>query len=120
MVMSEYLHKHGRDFLLLHISFLVYSLSSVASKCAATQESLSPSFFGYAALMFLIMCVYALLWQQALKRFPLSKAYSSKGVVILWNMLWAALFFAERITWMNLLGSVIIITGIVVVSSNED
>ena len=59
-----------------------------------------------------------LVCQQVLKHFTLVKAYSNKGVVVIWNLLWAVIFFQEVITIENLIGSAIIVIGIVVVSSD--
>jgi drug/metabolite transporter (DMT)-like permease len=54
-----------------------------------------------------------------LKKFSLFVAYSSKGIVILWGLIWAVLFFQEKIKINNIIGAVIIIIGIVLVSKNE-
>lgn len=60
-----------------------------------------------------MMGVYAILWQQVLKRIDLSTAYMFKGTSLVFVMLLAALLFGEAITWMNVLGAAIIILGIV-------
>lgn len=108
-----------RDYALLHGSFLLYSLVAVASKTAALQGLFTLRFFLFAGLEVVILGVYALLWQQCLKQFSLIKAYANKGVVVLWNLIWAVALFSERVTVENILGSVIILVGIVVVSSDE-
>ena len=59
-----------------------------------------------------VMGVYAILWQQVLKRIDLSTAYMFKGTSLVFVMLLAALLFGEAITWMNIIGAVIIISGI--------
>jgi drug/metabolite transporter (DMT)-like permease len=99
---------------------LVYSFVGLTSKITSGKPFLSSEFFLYALLVFGILVVYALLWQKALKIFPLVKAYSNKGAVIVWNLLWATLFMRERITLENMIGSAIIIVGIVLVSSDGD
>jgi EamA-like transporter family. len=106
------------NFVFMHLSFIVYSFVSVLSKIAAKQGLLKPAFFGYAGIVICVLVVYAILWQQVLKHFPLIQAYSNKGVVIIWNLLWAFLFFGEVITWENIVGSGIILTGIYLVSSD--
>lgn len=113
-------HKDIKNYLFLHISFLVYSFVGLTSKITSGKTFLSSEFFLYALLVFGILAVYALLWQKALKAFPLVKAYSNKGVVIVWNLLWATLFMGEHITIENMIGSAIIIVGIVMVSSDGD
>lgn len=107
-----------KNYLFLHFAFFVYSLSAIFSKNAAMQPWLSPMFFLFAGLVVVVLAVYALLWQQVLKRFNLIEGYSSKGVVVIWNLLWAVLFFAETITVWNIIGSIVIVIGIGVVSSD--
>lgn len=107
-----------QNFIFLHISFIIYSFVGVFSKTVSQQEFFSLKFFIYAGTVFLILAIYALLWQQILKRFPLVTAYSNKGVVIIWNLTWAVIFFGESITFENIIGSAIIIAGIAVVSSD--
>lgn len=109
-----------KDYALLHCSFLIYSFVAVLSKLAALQGMFTIRFFVFAVLEVAVLGIYALLWQQCLKRFSLIKAYANKGIVVLWNLLWAAVLLHERITLGNMLGSVIIILGIVVVSSDEN
>lgn len=108
------------NFLFMHLSFIIYSFVSVASKTVAGQEPFSPAYFGFALLVFGILIIYALFWQQVLKHNTLVKAYSNKGVVVIWNLIWAALLFKESITVQNIVGSAIIITGIAVVSSDDN
>ena len=74
----------------------------------------------YALLVLAILAVYALMWQQVLKRFTLAKAYPNKGVVVIWNLLWAVVFFNETITKNNIIGSAVIIMGIALVSADEN
>lgn len=109
-----------KNYTFLHISFLVYSFVGLTSKIASGKTFLSAEFFLYALFAFGILAVYAVLWQKALKVFPLVKAYSNKGAVIVWNLLWATVFLGERITIENMIGSAIIIVGIVMVSSDGD
>lgn len=106
------------NFAFLHIVYILYSFTSVCSKSAASQAFLSWNFFLFLGLLVLLLGIYAVLWQQVIKRFSLVKAYSNKGVVIIWNLLWAVLLFNEKITLSNVLGGAAIIIGIVVVSSD--
>lgn len=104
----------------MHLSFLVYSFIGVVSKTASAQGFFTPAFFLYAFFVIALLGIYALLWQQVLKKFPLVKAYSNKGVVVIWNLLWAVIFFQESITIENLIGSAVIIFGIMVVSLDDN
>jgi uncharacterized membrane protein len=113
------MHKHSAgDFFLLHVSFLIYSFVIVFSKAAAMNGWLTPYFIMFAVFELLTLGVYALLWQQVLKRFKLVAAYSSKGVVVVWNLIWAAVLFGEQITIENIIGSIFVIAGISIVSAN--
>ena len=106
------------QYFLLQISFFVYSFIALASKLASGQTFFSSEFFLFTGLVFVLLVLYAFIWQKALKVFPLTKAYANKAVVVVWNLLWASLILGERITLENLVGSAIIIVGIVLVSSD--
>lgn len=58
------------------------------------------------------MGIYAILWQQVITRMPLSTAYMFKGTSLIFVLLISALLFGEPITTTNIIGSVIIISGI--------
>lgn len=102
-------------FLLLHALLLIYSLGSLCSKWAAQSDFLSPRFFLLYGAVLLILAVYALGWQQILKRVPLVTAYASKAVTVLWGMVWGLLFFGEAVTLRKIIGAAVIMTGIVLV-----
>ena len=66
----------------------------------------------------LINCtVYALFWQQNLKYFDVNVAYAHRSVYNVWSLLWAVLIFSEKITVGNVIGTVLIIGGILVMQS---
>ena len=109
-----------RWFLLLHISLLFSSLSGVCSKLAAGQKFVSLRFFFYYGLVLVIMFGYAVIWQQILKRMPLTVAYSNKPISLIWGMVWGALIFKERITWKMILGAAIIFAGIYLVVTDDE
>ena len=107
-------------FLALHLSLLLSSLSGVCSKMAANQPFLSFGFILYFGLVLAIMFVYAVVWQQILKRMPLTVAYANRPVSLVWGMIWGALIFKERITWNMILGAGIIFLGIYLVVSEHE
>ena len=109
-----------RWFILLHISLVFSSLSGVCSKLAAGQKFLSLPFFFYYGLVLVIMSGYAIVWQQILKRMPLTVAYSNKPVSLIWGMVWGALIFNERITWKMILGAAVIFAGIYLVVTDDE
>lgn len=109
---------HFENYILLYGSFLIYSASAICAKLASGQKK--PS----AVLLFIgleICClgIYALVWQKVLKRFTLITAMSSKGIVVIFNLIWSVIFFKESITVNNMIGAVIIMWGIWVVSADE-
>lgn len=104
----------------LHLALVLSSLSSVCSKMAAGQKFLSVRFLVYFGLVLVIMFLYAIVWQQILKRMPLTVAYANKPVTMVWGMIWGALIFKERITWNMILGAVIIFLGIYMVVSDHE
>lgn len=72
----------------------------------------------YMGLEVVCLGIYALIWQQVLKKFSLVTAMASKGIVVIFNLIWSILLFKEVITIYNIIGAVIIIGGIWVVSSD--
>lgn len=98
---------------------LLYSVTSVLSKYTGRCELFSSRFFLLLSLMVAVLFVYALAWQQLIKRIPLSTAYPFKGIVVVYNLVWAALLFGETITLANLLGSALILFGVYMVSRND-
>lgn len=105
------------SFFLMHIGFLIYSFYTVLGKIASKYSFLSLYFCLFYIALILILFIYALLWQQVLKKIPLSFATANKAATIVWGMLWSFLFFNEEITLKKIIGSVIIITGIFLLST---
>ncbi len=107
--------------LFLHGLLLVYSLSAVCSKMAGQQPFLSLEFCVFYGFVLAILFLYAILWQQILKKMRLVTAYANKAVTVVWGLIWGALLFEEAITVWKLLGAVIIMSGIyLVVSADAD
>lgn len=109
-----------KAFVLLHVILLMYSFCSVFSKLASEQEFLSFFFILYYGIVLLLLGLYAILWQQVLKKMPLTTAFSNKAIVIVWGMMWGMFFFAEKITWNMILGSIIIFAGVILVVSDYE
>lgn len=110
----------ARVFLALQLLLLCYALSTVMQKLAAQQEFMSLRFLLCAAGMFLFLGVYALGWQQVLKRLPLTVAYAtSKAVVFLWMLVFGALLFHERVSVRQLLGCALLMAGVVLFALAE-
>ena len=91
---------------------IVYSFADITAKLASGHAFLSGGWLLWIGAEILILGVYALLWQQIIKRLDISVAYSNRAAAILWTTLWAALFFREHISLQNLVGLGVIFAGI--------
>lgn len=92
---------------------LVYACTSIFTKMASQQEPMSFPYLLWIAGAVGVMGVYAMLWQQVISRMSLSTAYMFKGTSLIFVLLISALLFGETITINNLIGSTIIVLGIV-------
>lgn len=112
--------KVGRSvFALLAITLLVQSFSSVFVKIAGRYPVMSEKFLLYYGLAILCLGVFSIMWQFLLERIPLTTAYLRKGISYILVLAWSVLIFHENITWNNILGSVIIIIGVVISSHDH-
>ena len=91
---------------------IVYSFADITAKLASRHAFLSGGWLLWIGAEILILGVYALLWQQIIKRLDISVAYSNRAAAIVWTTLWAALFFREHISLQNVVGLGVIFAGI--------
>lgn len=102
----------------LHLNILLFSLTGIFSKLAANNITENGVFHIYtvlfAGLMLLNCAVYAVFWQQSLKHFDVNVAYAHRSVYNLWSLIWAVLIFSEPVTIGNVIGTGLIIGGILV------
>lgn len=103
----------------LHLILMIYSLSGVCSKLAAGEAFLSVRFCLFYGAVILLLGVYAIAWQQVIKRMPLTTAFANKAVTTMWGLVWGLLFFHERITLGKVLGAALVIFGVVLFSTAE-
>lgn len=103
----------GLTLLALHGLLLIYSLSDVASKSAAGTEFPSMAFIVCYGAVLVLLGIYALGWQQVIKRLPLTTAYANRAITVVWGIFWGCVLFGESITPGKLVGAAIIIVGIV-------
>ena len=106
-------------FVAVNVLFLIYSLTSILGKIAANENSINIRFILCYSGLLCLMGLYALGWQQIIKKLPLMVAYANKAVIIIWGMLWGILFFREPITFGKLAGALIVIIGVVVFATSE-
>ena len=109
-----------KDICILQIVIAIYTLSTVFAKFASGQEFMSFKFILYYGLEMFILAVYAVVWQQLIKKFDISVAYANKAMGLLWSIVWAILIFNETITIKNVIGVVIVIVGTIIVNSEDE
>ena len=109
-----------KEIFILQIVIAIYTLSTVFAKFASGQEFMSFKFILYYGLEMLILAVYAVVWQQLIKKFDISVAYANKAMGLLWSIVWAILIFNETITIKNVIGVVIVIIGTIIVNSEDE
>jgi drug/metabolite transporter (DMT)-like permease len=105
------------DILQLQSAVVVYSLSTVAAKCASMYDFLSFRYIFFFGLEFVVLAVYAVIWQQMIKKFQLSIAYANKALTLLWSMLWNFIIFKDSITALKVAGVVMVVIGVMVMNS---
>lgn len=107
-----------QKYMLLYSGFFIYSISSIFAKIAAVQENAIRAML-FIVLEIFFLGIYAMIWQQALKKFTLVTAMASKGIVVIFNLAWSVMLFGEKITLYNIIGALVVIGGIWVVFSDE-
>lgn len=114
------MNKNTKTILALNILLMFFSLGGIFSKLASKQPFLSLKFIlCYGALLF-IMFVYAIGWQQVIKRLPLTMAYANRAITIVWGIIWGLLFFNEKLNVGKIIGAVIVIAGVLLYVTESD
>lgn len=105
--------KKFRTLFLLHVMLMVYSMSGICSKKAADTGFLSIEFCIYYGIIIILLGLYAIGWQQIIKRLPLTTAFANKAVTIVWGIIWGFVFFHEPVTVGKIVGAILVIAGVV-------
>jgi len=98
---------------------LIYTFASIFAKLASGEEIFSISFFVFTGLELAVLFLYALIWQQVMKKTELTVAYANREMYLLWSLLWAAVFFHNKITPANVIGCILVIVGTVVITGDD-
>lgn len=109
-----------KDIFMLQGVFFIYSINSIIAKLASGQESFSFKFLMLYGLELAVLGIYAVLWQQVIKKFELSVAYANKAVTLIWAMIWGAFLFKEQITLPKVGGILLVIAGIIILNSAKE
>ena len=104
-------------FFIMHAGFLIYSLYTVLGKFAAGYETLSLGWCLFYTGIIGVLGIYAVLWQQVLKAFSLPVAMCNKAITIVWGMAFSRILFSEEITLKKIAGALIILGGIILLST---
>ncbi len=113
----------AKNYLLLHLNILLFSFTGVFSKAASVQFNRHGlkgiMLYVFVMLMFLNCFIYALAWQKVIKRFDLNVAYANKTVYLIWSQIWAVVIFHENLSLRNIIGLLVVFTGVMVVQRYE-
>lgn len=108
-----------KNIIILQAIIAIYCFSTVAAKFAAGQEFLSLGFIIIYGIEIAILGLYAVLWQQIIKKVDISVAYANRSMGLLWLVVYAILFFHEDISIKNVIGVIIVMAGTIIVNSDE-
>ena len=119
--MSKHLKtpKNFSTYLLLHFAVFVLALSTVCSKFASTQDFMSPGFIALYACVIGALGIYAIIWQQVLKKIPLTNAFVNKSASLFWSLLWGVTLFGETISPSMIIGIIIVFIGVILVVTDS-
>ncbi len=104
---------------MLHLLLCVYSATGICSKMAGQYPFLSIKFCFFYGLAILLLGLYAIGWQQIIKRISLSVAFTNKAVAVIWGSVWGALLFHETITIGKIVGAAMVIAGVVLYAHSD-
>ena len=93
-------------------AIFIYTTSGVFSKLASQQDFASLLYLAFLCGSVAVLGIYAVLWQQIIKRMPVGDAYLFKGTGVIFGLALAHFVFGEAITLYNIVGAGIIIAGI--------
>lgn len=107
-----------RELLILQAVVIVYTFAGIIGKFAAGQEPVK--FLLLYAVEIGVLGVYAILWQQMIRRFELSVAYANRSVALAWSLLWAVLIFGEELTVKKVAGVLFVIAGTAIINGGGE
>lgn len=107
------------NYLILHLLFIIYACNTVLGRMAAPYTWDDWHRYAYLGGVLFLLGIYAIGWQIILKKFTLGVAYANRSMVVIWGILLAWLCLDEPLSWTLLLGASFIVSGILLVSSEE-
>lgn len=107
-----------KQIIQLQLIVIIYTIAGIMAKFASWQESIVA--MGIFFLLDLgLLGIYAILWQQMIKVFPLSIAYANRAMALLWSAIWAKIIFGEKLTLKQLVAIMLVIVGTILVNGEE-
>ena len=106
-----------KNLILLQLIVIIYTINSIIGKLSAGEEFMSMRFILFYVAEVGVLGIYALLWQQMIKRFDLSIAYANRAMALIWSAVWAVVIFHESLSIKNIIGILLVIAGTVVVNT---
>lgn len=112
----------AKSFLLLHLTLLLYAVVAIFAKYAGLSMAAHDSSGAvlWLSLELFMLLIYTVLWQQTLRRMPLSFAYSNKGASTLWTCLAGIVLFGESFTWGKAIGILTVLFGVWLVVTDHE
>lgn len=108
-----------RNILFLCFAVAVYSASGLFTKMASRYDFLSFPYLLCLGGVILVLGTYASFWQMILKKVPLSLAYPFRSLGVVFGLVIAGLVFHEAITLLNLLGGILVIVGLLMITTSK-
>ncbi len=106
------------NIFLLQSIVVIYTINSIIAKFATSAEVFSLKFFLFYGAEVMVLGIYAICWQQMIKRFDLSVAYANRSMAILWTALWSLIIFKEALNLKQVIGILLVVAGTIVVNLN--
>lgn len=66
-----------------------------------------------------VLGLYAILWQLVLKKVSLNRAYLFRSLGLPYGLAIAYFAFHEEVSWQNILGGVIVLCGLLILTSGK-
>lgn len=120
MTMNNTKYNLVKRIVILQVIIAIYCCSTVVAKFASAEDFFSLRFFFLYGIEIAILGVYAILWQQIIKHFPITVAYANRAVGLLWSVVFALVIFREAVTVKNIIGVIIVMAGTMIVNSEDE
>lgn len=104
-----------KDYLFLHGILFIYAICALCEKFTSTLPFMSFNFCLFYVIVVGFLGVYALLWQQVLKKIDLNVAFANKAVTVIWGIILGYLVFGDSINFSMIIGGILVILGIIMV-----